>query len=234
MPLADWPVAVRNFTPARSAWSSCARMIGQQRALDRRLRRLHRRRRRHCPCPTLPERAPATIAPTPRIIATIDCVCATAQSARASRDRWPPAMWPVSCASTPMISFGVSASISAPALMKMRRPSVTKALKRAVVDDDDLDVLLGKPGGAQDRLGVFAQELLDLGVANQRQALRVRGLRLRRNAAATMRRRRGDASATRRALVVCAPRPDQGFAVVMRRASCIGLRFARRCLRRSG
>ena len=101
--------------------------------------------------------------------AMIDAVCALASSLR-SLHRWPPAMWPVSCASTPMIWFGVGDSISAPALTKMRRPSTTKALKRAVVDDDDLDVLLGEAGGAQDRLGVVAQQLLDLGVADDRQA----------------------------------------------------------------
>ena len=42
-------------------------------------------------------------------------------------------------------------------------------VERAVVDDDDANVLLREPGGLQDRLGVVAQQLLDLGVANQRQ-----------------------------------------------------------------
>ena len=88
-------------------------------------------------------------------------------------------MWPVSCASTPMIWFGVLASISAPALTKMRRPSITKALNDAVVDDDDVDVLLRETGGAQDRLRVVAQQLLDLGVADQRNAAR-QALRARR------------------------------------------------------
>lgn len=37
-------------------------------------------------------------------------------------------MWPISCARTPMISFGVSDCINAPTLTKMRRPSMTKAL----------------------------------------------------------------------------------------------------------
>ncbi len=37
-------------------------------------------------------------------------------------------MWPVSWASTPITWFGVSASMSVPALMKMRRPSATNAL----------------------------------------------------------------------------------------------------------
>ena len=44
------------------------------------------------------------------------------------RERWPPAMWPVSCASTPITSFGVLACCSSPVWMKMRWPSATKAL----------------------------------------------------------------------------------------------------------
>ena len=110
----------------------------------------------------------------------IDAACALASCWR-KRDKCPPAMWPVSCASTPITSFGTFASINAPALMKMRRPSITKALNDAVVDDGDLNVLLGEARGAQDRLGVVAQQLLDLGVANDRkagrQALRARGRR---------------------------------------------------------
>ncbi len=41
-----------------------------------------------------------------------------------------------------------------------------------VVDDDDLNVLLGEPGGLQKRLRVFAQQLLDLGIADDRRTLR--------------------------------------------------------------
>ena len=44
-----------------------------------------------------------------------------------------------------------------------------EGVERAVVDDDDLDVLLREAGGAQDRLRVVAQQLLDLGVADDRQ-----------------------------------------------------------------
>ena len=60
-----------------------------------------------------------------------------------------------------------------------------EGVERAVVDDGDLDVLLGEAGGAQDRLGVVAQQLLDLGVADDRQSRR-QALRARR------RRRDGD------------------------------------------
>ncbi len=62
-----------------------------------------------------------------------------------------------------------------------------EGVERAVVDDDHLDVLLRQPGGLQQRLGIFAQQLLDLGVANERQpALRMR----RRHARKGNRRRR--------------------------------------------
>ena len=94
-------------------------------------------------------------------------------------------MCPVSCASTPITWFGVSASISVPALMKMRRPSATNALKDALVDDHDLDVLLRQAGSLQDRLGVFAQQLLDLGIADDRRPGLPAWLGLRRSAAAS-------------------------------------------------
>ena len=95
-------------------------------------RQLPRRRLRY-PCRPARVRwlsvaAPAAMAPTPSSVATIAIVCARANWSR-SRCWWPPAMWPASWASTPMISFGVSAVTSAPVLMKMRRPA-TKALKR--------------------------------------------------------------------------------------------------------
>ena len=46
-----------------------------------------------------------------------------------------------------------------------------KGVEGAVVDDDDLDVLLFQTRGAQDRPGVFAQQLLGLGIADDRRAL---------------------------------------------------------------
>jgi hypothetical protein len=49
----------------------------------------------------LPDRDAATIAPAPRIMAMIEAVVAARNSSR-RRDRWPPAMWPVSWASTPI------------------------------------------------------------------------------------------------------------------------------------
>jgi hypothetical protein len=43
-----------------------------------------------------------------------------------------------------------------------------------IVDDYDLNILLAEPGGLQKRLGVVAQKLLDLGIADDRRALRGR------------------------------------------------------------
>ena len=51
--------------------------------------------------------APATIAPAPSSMAMIIWVWACAICSRILA-RWPPARWPVSCAITPMIWFGVS------------------------------------------------------------------------------------------------------------------------------
>ncbi len=56
-----------------------------------------------------------------------------------------------------------------------------EGVERAVVDDGDLNVLLREAGGAQDGLRVVAQQLFDLGVADDgksgRQALRARRCR---------------------------------------------------------
>ena len=139
---------------------------------------------------------PAAIAPTPSSSAMIEAVCAVASCSR-RRDRCPPARWPVSCASTPMISFGVLESYSAPTFTKMRRPSITKALNDALVDQHDLHVLLRQAGDAQDRRGVVAQQLLDLGVADDRQA--AGGFRLRERRLAADRERDGRRARDRRA-----------------------------------
>ena len=53
-----------------------------------------------------------------------------------------------------------------------------KGVECAVVDDHDLDVLFFQPRDAEDRPGVIAQQLLRLGIANDRQAFRfLRGSR---------------------------------------------------------
>jgi hypothetical protein len=64
-------------------------------------------------------------------------ICAFAIWSR-SRARCPPAICPVSCAMTPMTSFGVSASISAPTLMKIFLAVRHEGVEGAVVDQNDL------------------------------------------------------------------------------------------------
>jgi hypothetical protein len=50
----------------------------------------------------------------------------------------------------------------------MRLPSMTKALKARLLTEHDLDVLLAQPGRAQERSGIVAHHLLDLGIADDR------------------------------------------------------------------
>ena len=45
-----------------------------------------------------------------------------------------------------------------------------EGVERSVVDDDNVDVLVAKPGDLENGLRVIAQQLLDLGVANDRDA----------------------------------------------------------------
>jgi hypothetical protein len=46
-----------------------------------------------------------------------------------------------------------------------------EGVERSFVDDNDLHVLLGQAGSTQERRGVVAQQLLDLGIADDRRAL---------------------------------------------------------------
>ena len=71
-----------------------------------------------------------------------------------------------------MISFGVFDVDQRAGVDEDAAAVHDEGVEGAVVDDDDLDVLLGEAGGAQDRLRVVAQQLLDLGVADERQAAR--------------------------------------------------------------
>ena len=169
MPLGDWPVAVRNLDAGAVGLLFLRALIGEQRTLITPCGAEHRRPRDCRPRRRCRDVAAAAMAPTPSSMAMIAAVCALASSAR-SLLRWPPAMWPVSWASTPIIWFGVSASISAPALMKMRLASTTKALKERSLMMTTWMFCCAEPGGAQDRLGIVAQQLLDLGVADHRQA----------------------------------------------------------------
>ena len=45
-----------------------------------------------------------------------------------------------------------------------------ECVERTIIDDDDPDILLRQPGHAQDGLGIIAQHLLDLRIADDRQA----------------------------------------------------------------
>ena len=117
----------------------------------------------------LPLRAPATMAPAPSSIAMIIWVCACASCSRILA-RWPPARWPVSCASTPINWFGVSDCMMRAVIDEDAAAVGDEGVERRIVDDDDLDVLLLEAGGAQDRPRVVAQQLLGLGVAQDRRA----------------------------------------------------------------
>ena len=57
-----------------------------------------------------------------------------------------------------------------------------ESVERPVVDDHDMNVLVAETGNAQNGRRVFAQELLDLGVANHRDAGAGSGLRPQRGA----------------------------------------------------
>ncbi len=119
----------------------------------------------------LPLREAATIAPTPSSSAMIDCVVALRDLLAQARQ---------------MAAGDVAGLVREHADDLVRRLRVhqragidedaaavgDEGVEGAVVDDDDLDVLLGEPGGLQNRLRVFAQQLLDLGVADDRRALR--------------------------------------------------------------
>ena len=115
-------------------------------------------------------RAPATMAPTPASMAMIDWVCAgrvfhaSAQMSagqmagfvRKHADHFVRRLGVEQCA-------GIDENVAA---------VHHKGIEGAVVEHDDLDVLLRKTGGLEDRRCVIAHQLLDLGVADQRQAAR--------------------------------------------------------------
>ena len=75
-----------------------------------------------------PASAPPTINPIPKMVSSKLLVASRAIRLR-SEARWPPTIWPVSCAITPITSLGVLACMSVPVLMNTLWPSTTKALK---------------------------------------------------------------------------------------------------------
>ena len=122
------------------------------------------------PAPPLRLITPPTIAPTPSSMAMMAEVCARASSSR-MRARWPPARCPVSWAKTP-IDLVRGLGLHQRSDVDENAPSVGhEGIEAAIVDDDDLYVLLGQPRNFQDRGRVISQQLLDLSIANDRQAL---------------------------------------------------------------
>ena len=76
-----------------------------------------------------------------------------------------------------------------------------ECVEGALVDDDDADVLLRQAGGAQDRRAVVAKQLLDLRVADDRQALRLVPEPAIAASAATANAARREAGVMRRPLI---------------------------------
>ena len=121
------------------------------------------------PALLLPERDAATIAPPPRIMAMIEAVVARPQFLAQARQ---------------MAAGNVAGLVGEHADHLVRRlrlhqragidedaPAVgDEGVEGAAVDDHDLDVLLRQPGRLQERLGVVAQQLLDLRVPHDRGA----------------------------------------------------------------
>src|SRR6516165_10462684 len=103
-------------------------------------------------------------------MATADWVEAEA-SRSCSRARCPPAMCPASCASTPMTWLGVSRVQQRAGIDEYAATVRNESIERAVIDNDDLDILPSEPGDPQDRLGIFFEQLLDFRVANDRRTL---------------------------------------------------------------
>ena len=75
-----------------------------------------------------PDAAPPAMAPAAEDRLSRICIVVRLRSSSCLRARWPPAIWPVSCASTPISWLGVSVRMIRPVLMKIRWPPATKAL----------------------------------------------------------------------------------------------------------
>ena len=170
MPLADWPVALRNFIAARSADSSCARTIGQQRAADHLLRRLDRGRRRPGPMLLPPGWRAADHG---------------ADAEQQRDDRGGLRIGELLAQAREMPARHVAGLVRQHADDLVRRLGIVERadvdedapavhherVERALVDQHDLHVLLRRGRRRlQDRRGVVAHQLLDLGVADDRQA----------------------------------------------------------------
>ena len=117
-----------------------------------------------------PPREPATSAPAPSSMAMIIWVCASASSLAQLGEM----------AAGEMAGFVREHADDLVRRLRLHHRAVIdedaaaigdEGVERAVVDDDHLDVLLFHSGGAQDRSRVVAQQLLRLGIAQDRRAL---------------------------------------------------------------
>src|SRR5450631_3380020 len=186
MPLGDWPVALRNFTPAWSAWSSWVRTYASS-----------ERWIADCgamiaaaPTLPLPERALATIAPTLQM--------AAGKVAGLMREHADDLVRRLGVEQRAGIDEDVAAVHD-------------ESVEGAVAEHHHLDALLGEAGRAQDRRCVVAQQLLDLGVADDRHAARqiLRAGRRNRRTAAGRRHRNGGGKRERAPCWRHAPCPDR-------------------------
>ena len=91
--------------------------------------------------------------------------------------RCPPARWPVSCAMTPISSFGVSRGEHRAGVDHHPPAACDEGVEVAVLQDDDLGAARADAGRPEHRLGIVAQQRLDLGIADDglAGALRDRG-----------------------------------------------------------
>ena len=126
-----------------------------------------------------PERAPATMAPTPSSMAMIDCVCASrellAQAQQMSAGKVAGFVGEHADDFVRRLGFEQRAGVD-----EDMAAVHDEGIEAAVVEHDRRGCsACARPGGVQDRRRIVAQQLLDLGVADDRQATRRPLLRLR-------------------------------------------------------
>ena len=84
-----------------------------------------------------------------------------------ARVRWPPAMWPVSCASTPISWFGVSRAHDQAGIDEFVLPAGDKGVELLVLDQIDVERARLEPGRLPDRRHHRPDIGLDLGVPDE-------------------------------------------------------------------
>ena len=85
------------------------------------------------------------------------------------RIRWPPAMWPISCATTPINSPGLSLSRSNPVWMN-NHPARYEGVERTVLYQCYFHTVAVDAGDFEDWLRVSADDMFDLGVTDELEA----------------------------------------------------------------